>query len=64
MNAIRDMLAPLLADAARIAAFQDALNAMGTPSQQKEAIINAHCHGLISKDDTHLLFDVYDLAGV
>lgn len=63
MKPARDHFGPLLRHAATIAEFQAALNSMGTPAEQKEAVINAHCHGLLSKDDTQLLFDVYDLAG-
>lgn len=62
MSALRDMLGPLADAANRLAHFQSVLNDMATDAERKCAVIDAHCHGLLSKEDTQLLFDVYDLA--
>jgi hypothetical protein len=61
LRALAEVMPIMLAKAAELAPFQDALNAMGTPAEQKHAIITAHCQGWLSKDDTSLLIQVYQL---
>lgn len=61
LRALAEVLPALLAKAAELARFQAELNAMGTPAEQKQAIITAHCQGWLSKDDTTLLIQVYQL---
>ena len=51
-----------LARATAIRPFQDCLNLLPSAGARKAAILEACCQGLLSRDDTQWLFDVYDLA--
>ncbi len=54
--------AQAISDAAALRPFQERLNGLPTAAARKAAIIDACCQGLLTRDDTQMLFDVYDLA--
>lgn len=60
-RAAGDIFAGIVERAGRLAAFQRTLNDLPTPFARKERIIEAHCHGLLSEEDTTLLIQAYQL---
>ncbi len=51
-----------LSEAAALRPFQEALNELSSAADRKMAVMHALGLGLISSEQTQLLFDVYDLA--
>ena len=60
-RSIGSLLPGVLEKAARVARFQEELNAMPTPADQKRAIIDAHCAGTLDHDETTMLIEIYQL---
>lgn len=60
-RSIGEIIAPIVAQAARLAEFQEQLNTLRTPRQRKRVIMLALGWGLISRDETSLLIQAYQL---
>lgn len=58
---IGEIIAPIVARAEKLQAFQSVLNALPTPAERKIAIMDAHCFRLIDMNDTRLLIEAYQL---
>ena len=57
-----DIFGEIVARAGQLAAFQEQLNALPRASERKTAVMSAHCMGLLTHDETTMLFEIYALA--
>ena len=57
-----DIFAEIVEQAGRLAKFQRVLNDLPSPGARKAAVMEALCVGLLSRDETTILFEIYELA--